>query len=657
MASIYNIKILVSYHKPSVLLKTDIFTPIHVGRSLQKRFSKDGLIQETDLSWLENNMIADNTGENISHKNREYCELTSIYWAWKNQAQLDYPDYIGFMHYRRHLCFDLENQETVNQYGLLELEQLDQNYIHKYHLNDIDVRNLVENYDVVTVEATDMTKLGSINNYDHYKFSSPYLHINDYDVTINILKKLYPEYKDSIKKYNQSSLGYYTNIFIFKKDLFNQYAQWLFSILDQVEQQIDIAAYNVQEARVFGYLSEWLFGIWYTHLQSLGTYKYIDLKRTLVKNTEITNQSTSLYPAFKNNNIAICLATDKNYVNYLAVTIQSLISHASSVNNYDINIIYSELTDYQKKSILNMIHDKSNFSIRFININHFLSANKKEKISLFESGHITVASYYRLFTSLIFKQYKKLAYLDCDLVVNQDIANFFNHELKEKTLAGVVKDTELIRWYHSDEHISQYIDKKLEFQNVMTYFNAGVLLLNIQQMNLENTFDKFMDILVNQLDGEPKFHDQDILNKAFENRTTFLDLRWNVLYHIPIFSPNWQEQMPASLLYPYIESRAEPYIVHFAGCIKPWQDANKEMSEYFWHYARMSDFYEKILYANIMNICQKTTNIIIRDPYSLIKLKYYKYKILSKICIGQRRKHYKHKRNTTKLLLRAYKSA
>ena len=97
-----NVKILVGYHKPAYLLKTDVLVPIHLGRALATDASKDGKMSQEDYQWMLDNMIGDDTGDNISHLNREFCELTAIYWAWKNYDKLGNPDYIGFMHYRRH---------------------------------------------------------------------------------------------------------------------------------------------------------------------------------------------------------------------------------------------------------------------------------------------------------------------------------------------------------------------------------------------------------------------------------------------------------------------------------------------------------------------------------------------------------------------------
>ena len=77
------VKILISYHKPAVLLKDEVLTPIHVGRALATESSKDGSMSEEDYKWMLDNMIGDDTGDNISHLNRTLNKLTSMYWAWK----------------------------------------------------------------------------------------------------------------------------------------------------------------------------------------------------------------------------------------------------------------------------------------------------------------------------------------------------------------------------------------------------------------------------------------------------------------------------------------------------------------------------------------------------------------------------------------------
>ena len=105
------VKILVCYHKPDVLVKDDVFTPIHVGRALARQRAKEG---DKNFEWMLENTIGDDTGDNISNKNMSFNELTAVYWAWKNYDKLGNPDYIGLCHYRRYFLFR-KSKEVVEE--------------------------------------------------------------------------------------------------------------------------------------------------------------------------------------------------------------------------------------------------------------------------------------------------------------------------------------------------------------------------------------------------------------------------------------------------------------------------------------------------------------------------------------------------------------
>lgn len=205
------VKILLAYHKQSALLKNDIFLPIHVGRATQN---------DKDL-WLTNNLIGDNTGENISNKNPNYCELTAQYWAWKNYDKLGNPDYIGFMHYRRHLNFNIKKNFSQSKWGTVRHNCLDNTYISKFGLNEENIKNVLSQYDIITAQAWDVTNAKSKNNFDHYATSYSKLHIKDYETAINVLIKKYPEYKESIEKYNSSNIGILHKYFYNEKRYFS----------------------------------------------------------------------------------------------------------------------------------------------------------------------------------------------------------------------------------------------------------------------------------------------------------------------------------------------------------------------------------------------------------------------------------------------------
>lgn len=231
----------------------DVYLPVHVGRE-----------GKADLGY-----IGDNTGDNISAKNANYCELTGLYWAWKNLK----CDYIGLCHYRRY--FAGKNLYTNNT---------EKKKIVILHRNDYE--KLLQEYDVI---------LPVKRNYYIETVSSQYEHAHnkrDLDETERIIKKLYPEYSEAFVKVMGRTKLHILNMFVMKKTLFDEYCSWLFSILFELEKRIDISSYNQYEARVFGFMSERLFNVWLEKQQ-------LKVKEVLVVNLEKINWLRKVYKFLK----------------------------------------------------------------------------------------------------------------------------------------------------------------------------------------------------------------------------------------------------------------------------------------------------------------------------------------------------------------------
>lgn len=156
------VKILVGYHRPAVLLKDEVLTPIHLGRALATEASKDGSMSKEDYQWMLDNMIGDDTGENISEENRKYCELTALYWAWKNYDKLGNPDYVGFMQYRRHFIFDdgFDGTGREKTWGCFRYSGIDDSYVDMLSLRGDKIVAYLEKHpaDVLTTKKCRLVK-------------------------------------------------------------------------------------------------------------------------------------------------------------------------------------------------------------------------------------------------------------------------------------------------------------------------------------------------------------------------------------------------------------------------------------------------------------------------------------------------------------------
>ena len=223
-------KIIVATHKKYWMPQDSIYIPIHVGREGKKSIG----------------YIGDNTGDNISNKNANYCELTGLYWAWKN---LKY-DYLGLAHYRRH--FTVKEARNNKKERVLTKSQLEK---------------IIENYDILLPKKRNYVIETNYSQYVHAH------HKEDLDITREIIQEIYPEYIPAFDSSMKKTTGHRFNMFIMKKEYVDEYCKWMFDILFELEKRLDISEYSDYDARVFGFVSERLLDIW---LETKG-YKYKEL--------------------------------------------------------------------------------------------------------------------------------------------------------------------------------------------------------------------------------------------------------------------------------------------------------------------------------------------------------------------------------------------
>ncbi|HDZ5101202.1 TPA: DUF4422 domain-containing protein, partial [Campylobacter jejuni] len=573
------IKILVGYHKPAVLLKDDILTPIHLGRALATQASKDGEMSKEDFKWMCENMIGDDTGDNISHLNRYFCELTGIYWAWKNYDKLGNPDYIGFMHYRRifDFCGESIKLPVNKEFNISELDYIDDFDKNKY-LNQEDIINTILNYNRVVIKSQ------NINPYLHYKNAANFLKIKDYDICLNIIDENFNKYYNASKKYNSNTNSYFCNMFIMPKEDFFEYCTFLFGVLFKCQKQIDISEYNIVEQRVFGYLGERISGIFFTYLKSK-KYLLKELDIIYIKNCELFQE---IKPAFAKNNIPIIFSCDDNYLSYLAVILHSIKMHSSKDYNYDICILYVFLNKENMDKIKNFIQD-INISVRFINVISYIHEAKKQ-IHFHTAVHFKEATYYRFFIPSIFKNYKKIIYLDCDMLVLKDLKDLYLHDFSTSIAACKEFVIILIVLNNIDKYYINFIDIKKPFKNICNYIQAGVLVYNISKCIENNFTQKCLDTL-KYLKCPPTV-DQDVINSAFEGDISFLDARWNFTWNLPIRYPNFTTLLPKEFINDALKMIEDPYIIHYNDGFKPWNSPHLPKADLWWHYARQTPFYE-----------------------------------------------------------------
>jgi hypothetical protein len=211
-------KIYIVTHQQSDFPKENIYVPIQVG------FSD---------TFLE---TRDNTGINIAEKNATFCELTALYWIWKNDKE---SKVTGLVHYRRYL--------TKRWYSNSE----------KYFLSRQDIAKSLNKADIILPKKYRWRKP---NVREYYSMAdgrdSDYMHTRD------VIRRLTPEYLDAFDQVSASHTASYCNMLICRKDLFDSYCGWLFYILFQLESETNLDGYTDMEKRIYGFLSEILLNVW-----------------------------------------------------------------------------------------------------------------------------------------------------------------------------------------------------------------------------------------------------------------------------------------------------------------------------------------------------------------------------------------------------------
>lgn len=203
-------------HKPADIYVDDVYTPIHVGRAIS--CYKDEMAD----------MIGDDTGDNISEKNPYYCEMTAQYWAWKNYHD---SEYIGFCHYSRYFYEQITN----------------------------------DNIDDFFSDGTDVVFAGPCyRRYNRWNCLKTYVCSEDLAIMQKVVQKHYPEYYKTLSQYGFDYIDYPLNMFICRRELFEEYAKWIFSILFECEKYVKLSSYS-RARRLYGYLAEFLMPVFFIH--------------------------------------------------------------------------------------------------------------------------------------------------------------------------------------------------------------------------------------------------------------------------------------------------------------------------------------------------------------------------------------------------------
>lgn len=328
-------------------------------------------------------------------------------------------------------------------------------------------------------------------------------------------------------------------------------------------------------------------------------------------------------------NINIFFTINNGYSCYLATAMASILYNSKTDDKLCFFILDGGISEENKRKIA-LLNSIKPFEIEYIKIDSSLFS----QIPGNSQAHVSNETNYRFLVSSLKRNMAKCIFIDADLIFDGDIATLWSVDVDDVYMAAVLDQ--------AGSYKKDFV-KDLPLPNGYKYVNTGVTVLNLEkwrkdgiEKQLFSNSYKYASVL--------RFPDQDILNITCAPLVKKLPAYFNAMPVLYYHSPEDKK-----------EAFSNPIVIHWAGSKKAWLNPSFEYADYFWKYARMTPFYEEILYKNLKTspIQQiiKTVDVgIIKDVanYSKNRFNYYRCKLLSKITFGKLRKHYKKKKKILK---------
>lgn len=275
--------------------------------------------------------------------------------------------------------------------------------------------------------------------------------------------------------------------------------------------------------------------------------------------------------------IPIVFAANDKYAPYAGAAIESIKEHASPRNLYRIYVLHTGLTPAHIQKLESLGSER--LTVQCLDITALLQSKKTE---LPVAEYFTQECYYRILIPEIFDMYPYVVYLDCDLIVKEDIAGVIPEDMGDALIAAVrdccpVSDfSRLMR------------DFNLFWKE---YVNSGVLVFNIEKWNQNNTTSKCFEMVRTTPAQKLVYPDQDVINAVCRGRIDYLDYSWNCHWGMLFYSPE-EIAVYSSLVNDVLECFR---ILHYAGRKKPWTHRRLPYADLFWDAAEKTPFYKEIL--------------------------------------------------------------
>ena len=554
-----------AYHRAAPRLGGSHIVPIHVGRAQAQALPQ---------------MIGDDTGDNISARNGAWCELTALYWAWKNDTQ---SDYIGLMHYRRVL--DLTDTHPDGP-----VEHFPQQF-------DVDdwsagadqwLESSLADFDIVVPRAHAMGRTVAAN---YTRGHAP----QDWAIMRDVIAREFPQFIasfDAVADGHEIRLG---NMAVMSRPIFETYCAFVFGVLFGVENtDVDRGHYSVYQGRYLGFLAERLMSVFIHHIAA--TKPDIRIKEVAILNTSKALVTPYLCkkdaPAAGVVNIA--LSADRAYLPHCAAMLRSLLDHADPAREINLFFLHSGIESRDLAVLETMLRERPKTRFHPLDTAGWFDNSYRSS-----SRAPSNATYNRFLLFSLLPGLDRLLYLDVDMIVQADVCALYDSDIGSAQLAAV-PDWIMTRTLSGPiatidpdvPDLGAYHREALGLNDAQIgrYFNAGVLIFNFAAMEDPAAIGKAL--IAQARDGKYLFRDQDILNRTFKDSYHALDPRWNVFNSTDAS----YGKVPRANHAKAMEARNDPWILHFADrSYKPWRGGAVPHAGAYWSALIRTPFYGEVV--------------------------------------------------------------
>lgn len=279
--------------------------------------------------------------------------------------------------------------------------------------------------------------------------------------------------------------------------------------------------------------------------------------------------------------VPIFLAPNNAYAPHAGITITSLLENASRDYFYEIHVLHTDLND-ENIALLESI-SYENASIKCYCITRFI---EKELKLMYTNFHFSKEMFYRILIPDVFPQYDKAIYLDSDIAVLGDIAEFYNIDLEGNILGGIND----VMHARSKGYVSTEIGL-----DPNRYINSGVLLIDSKAYREQGIKEQIFAELAKR--DSLRYPDQDLINIVCNGKIKFLPRRWNYIWHYHIVKNDQYLNLAPDEMKQYLEDAGDIQILHFTSSVKPWNNKMIPLSSHYWKYVPLCVYRDKITNA------------------------------------------------------------